>query len=201
VDRTDRRGTAPLARPGGSTGPWLRAGLAALCLASGLIGARPALAGESTIVSAGIQAGPLAVSVGQPRLAAGAIAADGLQEIAGDLGLARVVDARGSGGGWSLRVTAAVEAAPGAPALPSDALTILAVEVSPEAGSAPLNAIRYPLPVPLAGSAAPTHFFSAAPGTGMGTVAVRPEVRLRLPAAAPEGAYRAQVTIGVVAGP
>jgi hypothetical protein len=80
VERTDRTGAAPLARPCGSTGYWLRAGLTALCIASGLIGARPALAGEATRVSAGIEAGPLATSASREWSTRAALAVAGACE-------------------------------------------------------------------------------------------------------------------------
>src|SRR5207244_8598636 len=123
--------------------------------------------------------------------AAVVLAADGPDGlVAGDLGTAVVVDARGSGAGWRLRIAAA--------GLESGELSVTDVRVEPLSGRPPANRVGYPVRVPF-GRAEPVDLFSAAPGSGMGTFALTPRVVARLPASEP--ARHATVILDLAAGP
>ena len=120
-----------------------------------LIGGAPALAADS-VVAAGFRSCPLPLTVTAPRLGDRRAIGGGLDEIVGDLGVARVVDARGTGGGWSLRVDDRDRDAPGRASpterRPDDIL--VSTDVTSVAGRAPRNTVGYPLAVPLASAAA-----------------------------------------------
>jgi hypothetical protein len=109
-----------------------------------------------------------------------------------------VIDARGSGVGWNMTITATTfsdgaghSLAPG---------TVTGTAQACHAGSsctAATNAIGYPLTVN--GSAA--KFFNAAVNTGLGKVDVTPTVAVLIPGNSFAGTYTSTVTLAVVTGP
>lgn len=103
-------------------------------------------------------------------------------------GVLRVVDARGSGAGWTLVADAgSLRDARGA-AMAADLVLVPAATALPEG-------VRVGAVAPLDGG--PRAIAEALPGAGAGTVAVAPRVRLRVPADTPSGAYRATLMVTV----
>jgi hypothetical protein len=103
-------------------------------------------------------------------------------------GLLEVVDARGSGAGWTLVAQAGRPVDARGASMGADLVLVPGAEVLP-AG------VRVGGPAPLAGG--PRAIAEALPGAGAGTVVVTPRVRLRVPADTPSGAYRATLVVTV----
>lgn len=109
-----------------------------------------------------------------------------------------LVDARGSGGGWNLTISA--------PAF-SDGLghtlaagSVGSVAAACHAGStctAATNAVTYPLAI--GGTA--SKFFNAAANTGLGKIDVTPTINVLIPGNSYAGTYTTTVTVAAVAGP
>jgi hypothetical protein len=151
-----------------------------------LLGATGTADGGLVTTTAGIAGGELTMR--QPG--AVVLEAGGPDQAAsGDLGTVVVVDARGSGAGWRLRIAAAGDGA--------GELSVTGVRVEPRAGRAPTNRIGYPIQVRF-GADEPVDLYSAAPGSGMGTFALTARVVARVPAGA---VRRATVTLDLAAGP
>jgi hypothetical protein len=123
---------------------------------------------------------------------------DGTDQTVSYLPLLSVVDARGSGGGWNLTVSATTFSdgsghtlAPG---------TVSSVASACHAGSsctAATNSVGFPLTV--GGTAA--KFFNAATNSGLGKIDVTPTVDVGIPGNAFAGTYTSTVTLAVTAGP
>ena len=121
-----------------------------------------------------------------------------------------VVDARGSGAGWSLTITSTQFSTGGsAPhTLPAGASSMKAppkVACAPRTTcTLPLNGVSYvqPLVVP-AGAAAPSpvRFFSAAAKTGLGSFTITPTISVLIPANTYGGVYRSSVSVTIASGP
>lgn len=145
--------------------------------------------------TAGVAAGPLTLSYPE-RVTLVAAVESGARIVSGELGTATVVDARGSGEGWRLRIAAGELRGPTG-AIDQAQLSIVSVAVTPGSGRAPINRVRYPVAVPF-GAPGTVDFFSAASGSGMGTVHLTPRVALELP---PGGPFEGTLTVDVAAGP
>ena len=152
------------------------------------------LLGGAGLAEAGLVTTTAGVAGGELTLrhpGAVTLEADALGErIAGELGTAVIVDARGTGTGWRLRIAAT--------GLESGELSVTGVRVEPLAGRPPTNRVDYPVQVPF-GAAKPVDLFSAAPGSGMGTFALTPRVVARLASGAPR--RHATVILDLAAGP
>jgi hypothetical protein len=103
-------------------------------------------------------------------------------------GVLRVVDARGSGAGWTLVADA------GRPQDARGAEMAADLVLVPSASALPAG-VRAGEVAPLDGG--PRAIAEALPGAGAGTVTVAPRVRLRVPADTPSGAYRATLVVTV----
>lgn len=109
-----------------------------------------------------------------------------------------VVDARGTGAGWNLTISATTFSdgaghtlAPG---------TVASVSAACHAGStctAATNSVTYPITI--GGTA--SKFFNAAANTGLGQVDVTPTIDVAVPGNAYAGTYTSTVTLASVSGP
>src|SRR5262245_22156334 len=113
--------------------PYLLAAAAGLAL----LGAAGVAEGGAATTTAGVVGGELTLD--QPVAVVLAAERPG-DPVVGDLGTAVVVDARGSGAGWRLRVAATGPEA--------GELSVTEVRLESLAGRPPLNRIAYPLRVP-----------------------------------------------------
>jgi hypothetical protein len=143
--------------------------------------------GGLVTTTAGIASGELTLR--RPDVVALPADPSGLEAV-GELGTAVVVDARGSGAGWRLRIAAT--------GVESGELSVTGVRVEALAGRPPANRVAYPVRVAF-GAAEPVELFSAAPGSGMGTFALTPRAVARAPVDG--GARHATVTLDLAAGP
>jgi len=161
-----------------------------------LTAAAAALAGNLTATAT--VSGTAGVSLGLPGNPSVSDTLDGTDQTVSYAPVLGVVDARGSGGGWNMTISATTFSdgaghtlAPGA---------VPAVTQACHAGSsctAATNAIGYPLTVN--GSAA--KFFNAAANTGLGKVDVTPTVDVLIPGNSFAGTYTSTVTLAVATGP
>ena len=157
-------------------------------------------------LSFAVAAGPAAAEAGQARahldVTGGALSVSAPSDVSlppvtlhgeavtveAPAGALRVVDARGTGAGWTLVADAErPEDARGA-AMAADLVLVPTADVLPEG-------VRVGVVAPLDGG--PRAIAEALPGAGGGTVTVTPRVRLRVPADTPSGAYRATLVVTV----
>ena len=123
---------------------------------------------------------------------------DGTDHIASWSAFLGIVDARGSGAGWNLTVSASSFSDGSGHTLAPGTLT--GVTSACRAGNsctAATNAVTYPLP--LSGTAA--KFFNSAANTGLGKIDVTPSVDVAIPGNAYAGTYTSPVTLSAVSGP
>jgi len=161
-----------------------------------LTAAAAALAGNLTATAT--VSGTAGVSLGLPGDPSVSDTLDGTDQTVSYTPLLGVVDARGSGGGWNMTISATTFSDGSGHTLAPGAVS--AVAQACHAGSsctAPTNAIGYPLTVN--GSAA--KFFNAAANTGLGKVDVTPTVDVSIPGNAFAGTYTSSVTLAVATGP
>ena len=109
-----------------------------------------------------------------------------------------VVDARGSGAGWNLTMSATTFSDGSGHTLAAGSVSgVTAACVAGNSCTTATNAISYPLA--LSGTAA--KFFNAAANSGMGKVNVTPSVDVSVPGNAYAGTYTSTVTLAAVSGP
>jgi hypothetical protein len=123
---------------------------------------------------------------------------DGTDHVVSWSALLGIVDARGSGAGWNLTVSAtnfsdgaSHTLAPG---------TVSGVTSACQGGNActgATNSVTYPLTI--GGTAA--KFFNASAATGLGKVNVTPSVDVTIPGNAYAGTYSSTVTLAAISGP
>lgn len=107
-----------------------------------------------------------------------------------------VNDATGSKAGWNLQATIGVLTA-GSDTIPAANHTIQSVATSGVTGTAPVNAIGYPLAIPTAAG----KVFNSAATKGMGKSTETFTTQLVVPADAAAGSYSATMTVTIVSGP
>jgi hypothetical protein len=110
-----------------------------------------------------------------------------------------VVDARGTGAGWNLQVSATTFAdgsghtlAPG---------TVTSAAQACVAGSTCTAAVNSGITLPLTISATAAKFFNAAALSGLGKVNVTPTIAVAIPGNAYAGTYTSTVTLAATTGP
>ena len=161
-----------------------------------LTAAAVAIAG--TLTATATISGAAGVSLALPGNPSISDTLDGTDQTVSYAPVLGVVDARGTGAGWNLTISATTFSdglghtlAPG---------TVVSAAQACHAGSsctAATNAIGYPLTV--TGSAA--KFFNAAVNTGLGKVDVTPTVDVLIPGNTFAGTYTSTVTLAVATGP
>jgi hypothetical protein len=123
---------------------------------------------------------------------------DGTDQTVSWSALLGVVDARGTGAGWNLTMSAtSFDDTHGHTLSPGTITGITAACQGGNACTAATNAIGYPLT--LSGTA--QKFFNAAANSGMGKVNVTPSVSVAIPGNAYAGTYTSTVTLAAVSGP
>jgi WxL domain surface cell wall-binding len=157
-----------------------------------------AAAVAGTLTATATISGAAGVSVAVPATASISDTLDGTDQTASYAPVLGVVDARGSGGGWNLTISATnFSDGAGHTLAPG---TVSAVAQACHAGSSctpATNAIGYPLTV--TGSA--VKFFNAAVNTGLGKVDVTPTVDVLIPGTTFAGTYTSTVTVAIATGP
>jgi hypothetical protein len=167
-------------------------GSAAVALAA----ATAALAG--TLTPTATVSGAAGMSMNLPSNPSMTSTLDGTDQVVSWSALLGVVDARGTGAGWNLTVSATSfsdgsghSIAPG---------TVSGVTSACQGGSSctgATNAVTYPITI--SGTAA--KFFNASADSGLGKVNVTPSMNVTIPGNAYAGTYTSTVTLAAVTGP
>ena len=161
-----------------------------------LTAATAAIAGNITATAT--LSGTAGVSLGLPGNPSVSDTLDGTDQTVTYAPVLSVVDARGSGGGWNMTISAtSFSDGSGHSLAPGSVSSVAQACHLGSSCTAATNAIGYPLLVN--GSAA--KFFNAAANTGLGKVDVTPSVDVSIPGNAFAGTYTSTVTLAVATGP
>jgi hypothetical protein len=168
-------------------------GIAVLALTA----ATAALAG--TLTATATVSGTAGISLNLPANPSITDTLDGSDQTATYAPLLGVVDARGTGAGWHLQISATTftdgashTLAPGTLAAVAQACT-----TGSTCTTATSSGISYPLTI---GTTAAT-FFSAALDTGLGKIDLTPTINVAIPGNAYAGTYTSTVTLAATTGP
>jgi hypothetical protein len=161
-----------------------------------LVVSTAALAG--TLTATATVSGTAGISLTLPSNPSITDTLDGTDQSVSYAPLLGILDARGTGAGWNLTISATTFSdgsghtlAPGA---------VGSVSAACHAGStctAATNSVTYPLTI--GGTA--TKFFNSAANTGLGKVDVTPTINVAIPGNAYAGTYSSTVTLASVSGP
>jgi hypothetical protein len=162
-----------------------------------LVAATAALAG--TITATATVTGTAGVSLTLPSNPSISNTIDGSDQTASYSPVLGVVDARGTGAGWNLTVSATTFSDGGGHTLAPGNVTSVAqaCHSGSSCTAATSSGISYPLTI--SGSSA--KFFSAALNTGLGKVDVTPTIQVAIPGNAYAGTYTSTVTLAAATGP
>jgi WxL domain surface cell wall-binding len=123
---------------------------------------------------------------------------DGTDQLVSWSALLGIVDARGSGAGWNLTMSATTFSdGAGHTLAPGSVASVGSACQGGNSCSGATNSVTYP--ITLGGTA--TKFFNAGTGSGMGKVDVTPSVDVAIPGNAYAGTYTSTVTLAAVSGP
>ena len=168
-------------------------GIAILALAA----ATAALAG--TLTTTATVSGTAGISLNLPADPSITSTLDGTDQTATYAPVLNLVDARGTGAGWNLQISATAFTDGASHTLAQG--TVAAASQICKAGStctlATSTGITYPLTI---GTTA-TKFFSAALNTGLGKLDVTPTINVAIPGNAYAGSYTSTVTLAATTGP
>jgi hypothetical protein len=163
----------------------------ALALAAGALGAP--LTTTATIT------GTAGISLNLPANPSITDTLDGTDQTVSYAPLLGVVDARGTGAGWNLQVSATTftdgashTLAPG---------TVTSAAQACVAGSTCTAAVNSGITLPLTITTTPAKFFNAALLSGLGKVNVTPTIAVAIPGNAYAGTYTSTVTLAATTGP
>jgi hypothetical protein len=161
-----------------------------------LVATTAALAG--TLTATASVTGAAGMSMALPSNPSISDTLDGTDQTVSWSAVLGVVDARGTGAGWNLTMSATnFSDGSGHTLSPGTVSGVTAACVGGSSCTAASNAITYPLT--LSGTAA--KFFNAATNSGMGKVNVTPSVDVAIPGNAYAGTYTSTVTLAAVSGP
>jgi hypothetical protein len=167
-------------------------GSAAVALAA----ATAALAGNLTATAT--VSGAAGISMSLPANPSMTDTLDGTDHVVSWSALLGVVDARGTGAGWNLTLSATTFSDGFSHTLAPGSVT--AVSAACQGGNTctgATNSVTYPITI--SGTAA--KFFNASASTGLGQVNVIPSVDVAIPGNAYAGTYTSTVTLAAVSGP
>jgi hypothetical protein len=162
-----------------------------------LVAATAALAG--TLTATATVSGTAGISLNLPSNPSITDTLDGTDQTVSYAPVLGVVDARGSGAGWNLQISATTFSDGAGHTLAAGQVGSIAAAC--HAGStctaATSSGITYPLTV--GGTAA--KFFNAAVNTGLGKIDVTPTINVSIPGNAYAGTYTSTVTLAAATGP
>jgi hypothetical protein len=162
-----------------------------------LVAATAALAG--TLTTTATVTGTAGVSLNLPANPSLTDTLDGSDQTISYAPILGVVDARGSGAGWNLTIsatsfsdTAGHTLAPG---------TVTAAAQACHSGSSCTPATNSGISLPLTINTTPAKFFNAALNTGLGKINVTPSIAVAIPGNTYAGTYTSTVTLAATTGP
>ena len=163
-----------------------------------LVTATAALAGTLTTTATVVRHGR---HLAQPfrRTASISDTLDGTDQTVSYAPLLDVVDARGSGAGWNLQISATnFSDGAGHTLAPG---TVTAAAQACHAGSSCTAATNSGITLPLTITGTAAKFFNAAANTGLGKVDVTPTIQVAIPGNSFAGTYTSTVTLAAATGP
>ena len=162
-----------------------------------LVAASAALAG--TLTTTATVSGTAGISLNLPANPSITDTLDGSDQTVNYAPVLGVIDARGSGAGWNLQISATTFSdgsghtlAPG---------TVTAAAQACQAGSSCTAATNSGITLPLTISGVAAKFFNAAVNTGLGKLNVTPTVAVAIPGSSYAGTYTSTVTLAATTGP
>ena len=162
-----------------------------------LVASAAALAG--TLTATATVAGTAGISLNLPSNPSLSSTIDGSDQTTSYSPVRGVVDARGSGAGWNLTISAtSFSDGAGHTLAPG---TVSSVAQACAAGSSCTAATSSGISYPLSISGTAAKFFNAAANTGLGKVNVTPTVQVSIPGNAYAGTYTSTVTLAAATGP
>ncbi len=168
-----------------------------LIAAVGLVVASAALAANLTATAT--VAGTAGISLNLPSNPSVSDTIDGSDQTVSYSPQLGVVDARGSGAGWNLTISATPFSDGAGHTLAAGTMTgaIQACHAGSTCTQATSSGISYPLTL----STTASKFFNAALNTGMGKVDVTPTVSVAIPGNSYAGTYTSTLTLATTTGP
>src|SRR3954462_1287983 len=162
-----------------------------------LVGTTAALA--STLTATATVSGTAGISLNLPSNPTITNTLDGTDQTASYAPLLGVVDARGTGAGWNLTISAtSFSDGAGHTLAPG---TLSGVVAACKAGNSCTAATSSGVTYPLVLSGSGVKFYNAAVSTGLGKFDVTPSVDVSIPANAYAGTYPSTVTLAAATGP
>lgn len=168
-------------------------GFAALALAA----STAALAG--TLTATATVSGTAGVSLTLPANPSLSTTLDGSDQTVSYSPVLGVVDARGSGAGWNLQISATDFSDGAGHSLAAGTLTAAAQAC--HAGSSCTAAVNSGISLPLTVGTTAAKFFNAAALSGLGKIDVTPTINVTVPGNSYAGTYTSTVTLAAVSGP
>ena len=162
-----------------------------------LVTATAAFAG--TLTATATVSGTAGVSLNLPSNPSVSATLDGTDQTVSYAPVLGVVDARGSGAGWNLQISATnFSDGSGHTLAPG---TVTAAVQACHSGSSCTAATNSGITLPLTITGTAAKFFNAAVNTGLGKVDVTPTISVAIPGNAYAGTYSSTVTIAAAVGP
>lgn len=162
-----------------------------------LVSATAALAG--TITATATVSGTAGVSLTLPSNPSVSATLDGTDQTVSYAPVLGVVDARGSGAGWNLQISATTFSdGAGHTLVPG---TVTAATQACHSGSSCTAATNSGITLPLTITGTAAKFFNAAANTGLGKIDVTPTVQVAIPGNTFAGTYTSTVTLAAATGP
>ena len=156
-----------------------------------------ALAG--TLTATTTVTGTAGISLNLPANPSLSSTLDGSDQTVSYSPLLGVVDARGSGAGWNLQISASDFSDGAGHSLAAGTLTAAAQAC--HSGSSCTAAVSSGISLPLTIGASPAKFFNAAAASGLGKLDVTPTINVSVPGNTYAGTYTSTVTLAAVSGP
>ncbi len=171
----------------------LRFGFFGLLLVGTLLVAVPAVGAASSTAS--LTAGTLSITTPPANFSYSGTLTGDVLNLSSSFAVS-VNDATGSKAGWNLQATIGTLTS-GTDTIPAANHTIQSVATSGVTGTAPVNAITYPMALPTSGG----KIFNSAAAKGMGKSTETFTTQLVVPADAAAGSYSTTLTVTIVSGP
>ena len=162
-----------------------------------LVAATAALAG--TLTATATVTGTAGISLTLPSNPSISNTIDGSDQTASYSPVLGVVDARGSGAGWNLQISATTFSDGSGHTLAAG--TVTAAAQACHSGSSCTAATSSGITYPLTISGTAAKVFNAALNTGMGKIDVTPTIQVAIPGNAYAGTYTSTVTLATATGP